>query len=172
MVLLTTLPTIVTTPLVPAFSTNGLPTITSLTPLRQTSRSIFWPYHQRLYLRRHQSFRQTCPPYCQERIRLRPEHPDRRGVCNWFLRRQLLRLYVPRPTELNSPLPIWLRPFLHQVRIRQNCQHLTKIQLLFKKLANRARSDGGREDPWDNVAEASTNTTNSGKVTGAEVAQL
>ena len=47
-----------------------------------------------------------------------------------------------------------------------------KIQLLSKEFATGARSVGGREDLWDIVAEVNTDITNSGKVSGAEVAQL
>ncbi|KAF1357590.1 glycoside hydrolase [Lizonia empirigonia] len=47
-----------------------------------------------------------------------------------------------------------------------------KTQLLSNEFASGDLSFGGREDLWDIVAEVSTDITNSGKVAGAEVAQL
>jgi beta-glucosidase len=47
-----------------------------------------------------------------------------------------------------------------------------KTQLLSNEFATGDLAVGGREDLWDIVAEASTDITNTGKVAGAEVAQL
>lgn len=47
-----------------------------------------------------------------------------------------------------------------------------QTQLLSTEFSSGDRSVGGREDLWDIVAEVSMNITNSGKIAGAEVAQL